>query len=112
MWKMESRAMKIGSMLFLVLFCGALTSAAWAEDWQPYNDNWQTNDSHWQKHDNDWRTHNDKWQGNDSRYACMGDAMTVCGRYIPDRERVAHCLMSNRARVSVACRSALTHWRG
>jgi hypothetical protein len=42
--------------------------------------------------------------------ACMQDAMSVCSAYIPDRERVATCLMSNRARISPACRSALTHF--
>ena len=90
--------MKIGSMLLLALFSGALATPAVAQDWQAHNNNWQ-------QHDND-------WQKNDSQYACMSDAMTVCGRFIPDRDRVAHCLMSNRAHVSVACRAALTHWRG
>ena len=42
--------------------------------------------------------------------ACMQDAMSVCGQFIPDRERVAACLISNRSRVSPACRSALTHF--
>ncbi|MFY9695827.1 MAG: hypothetical protein WA776_15570 [Xanthobacteraceae bacterium] len=42
--------------------------------------------------------------------ACMQDAMSVCGAYIPDRERVATCLMSNRTRISPACRSALEHF--
>jgi hypothetical protein len=39
--------------------------------------------------------------------ACMNDAMTVCGQFIPDRERVASCLIANRTRISVACRQAL-----
>ena len=47
----------------------------------------------------------------DDHYACMSDAMTVCGQYIPDRERVAHCLMANRNRVSPACRTALKHFK-
>jgi hypothetical protein len=42
--------------------------------------------------------------------ACLSDAVTVCGQYIPNRERVAACLLSNRNRISVACRSALTHF--
>ena len=25
--------------------------------------------------------------------ACMGDAMTICGQFIPDRERVGACLL-------------------
>jgi hypothetical protein len=43
--------------------------------------------------------------------ACMMDAQTVCGQFIPDRERVAHCLMSNRSRISIACRAALKHFK-
>ncbi|MGB7252952.1 MAG: hypothetical protein WBC94_05000 [Xanthobacteraceae bacterium] len=42
--------------------------------------------------------------------ACMQDAMSVCAAYIPDREQVATCLISNRARISPACRSALDHF--
>jgi hypothetical protein len=37
----------------------------------------------------------------------MNDAMTVCSQFIPDRERVAICLISNRNRISEACRTAL-----
>ena len=40
----------------------------------------------------------------------MNDAMTVCSQFIPDRERVANCLMSNRSRISEACRVALNHF--
>jgi len=42
--------------------------------------------------------------------ACMNDAMTVCSQFIPDRERVAACLLSNRARISAECRAALAHF--
>jgi hypothetical protein len=42
--------------------------------------------------------------------ACMNDAVTICGQFIPDRERVAACLISNRSHVSAACRTALTHF--
>ncbi len=42
--------------------------------------------------------------------ACMNDAMTICSQFIPDRERVASCLISNSSRVSEACRVALTHF--
>jgi hypothetical protein len=43
--------------------------------------------------------------------ACMMDAQTVCGQFIPDRARVAHCLMANRRRISPACRTALKHFK-
>jgi hypothetical protein len=43
--------------------------------------------------------------------ACMMDAQTVCGQFIPDREKVAHCLMANRRRISPACRTALKHFK-
>jgi len=50
-------------------------------------------------------------QAQDDHYACMSDAMTVCGQYIPDRDRVAHCLLANRSRVSPACRTALKRFK-
>ena len=43
--------------------------------------------------------------------ACMSDAMSVCSQFIPDRERVAGCLINNRTRISPPCRAQLTHWR-
>ena len=36
--------------------------------------------------------------------------MTVCSQFIPDRERVAVCLISNRSRISEGCRTALRHF--
>ena len=42
--------------------------------------------------------------------ACINDALTVCSQFIPDRERVASCLISNPNRISEACRTALTHF--
>ena len=46
----------------------------------------------------------------DDQQACVNDALTVCSQFIPDRERVAGCLMSNRSRISEACRTALRHF--
>jgi hypothetical protein len=43
--------------------------------------------------------------------SCMQDAFSICGQYIPNREAVAACLMANRNRVSVACRTSLAHFR-
>ena len=43
--------------------------------------------------------------------ACMSDAQIYCGQFIPDRVRVAHCLMANRRRISPACRQALRHFK-
>jgi hypothetical protein len=52
------------------------------------------------------------WAGEqDDRNACMTDAQVYCGQFIPDRERVAHCLMANRRRISLACREALKHFK-
>ena len=42
--------------------------------------------------------------------ACMPDAFAFCGQFIPDRERVAACLIANRSTVSSACREALKHF--
>jgi hypothetical protein len=53
----------------------------------------------------------DSAQEQQDRDACMMDAQVVCGQFIPDRERVAHCLMSNRSKISPACREALKHFK-
>jgi hypothetical protein len=42
--------------------------------------------------------------------ACMMDAQTFCGQFIPDRVRVAHCLIANRHKISPACREAVRHF--
>jgi hypothetical protein len=46
----------------------------------------------------------------DDSGACMQDAFSICGQFIPNREQVAACLLSHRSHVSPACRSALTHF--
>ena len=43
--------------------------------------------------------------------ACIMDALTLCGQFIPDRERVAACLKSNHSRVSTDCRAALKRFK-
>ena len=43
--------------------------------------------------------------------SCMTDAIAVCSQFIPDRERVANCLISNRSRISEACRVSLAHYK-
>ncbi len=43
--------------------------------------------------------------------ACMMDAQTFCGEFIPDHVRVAHCLMSNRRKITPACREAVKHFK-
>jgi hypothetical protein len=42
--------------------------------------------------------------------ACMGDAFSVCGHAIPDRDRVAACLAQNMNRISVACRTVMQRY--
>lgn len=46
----------------------------------------------------------------DEQSACMNDAFTVCGRAIPDRDRVAACLTQNINRISVACRTVMLRY--
>jgi hypothetical protein len=41
------------------------------------------------------------------RKACMYDVLTVCAQFIPDRERIANCLIANRERISQSCRLLL-----
>jgi len=43
------------------------------------------------------------------RKACMMDALTVCAKFIPDRERIASCLKSNSERISEPCRLLLAN---
>ena len=50
-------------------------------------------------------------QSDEDRAACTTDAQTICGQFIPDRERVAHCLIANKRRVSAGCRRALAHFK-
>jgi hypothetical protein len=47
----------------------------------------------------------------DDQSACMMDAQTFCGQFIPDRVRVAHCLMTNRTKITPACREAIKHFK-
>jgi hypothetical protein len=49
-------------------------------------------------------------QAQDDQNACMSDAMTVCGQFIPDRERVGTCLVQNRSRISAPCRAAIVRF--
>ena len=86
--------MRIGPIVILALVCTALVPVAGkAQNW------------------------NEKYQGSreeqqQSQDGCMGDAMTICGEFVPDRERVAACLLSNRHRLSQPCRVMLSHWHG
>jgi hypothetical protein len=41
------------------------------------------------------------------RKACMYDALTVCAKFVPDREQIANCLMANREHISQSCRLLL-----
>jgi hypothetical protein len=43
--------------------------------------------------------------------ACMADAQVFCAQFIPDRVRVAHCLMANRRHISAPCRIALKRFK-
>ena len=43
------------------------------------------------------------------RKACMYDALTMCAKFIPDREQITNCLMANRERISQSCRLLLAH---
>jgi hypothetical protein len=39
--------------------------------------------------------------------ACFMDAQRICPETIPDRDRVYHCLVSNRTHLSKLCRVAI-----
>jgi hypothetical protein len=87
--------MKLHSVLTLALLSTAVaTTTAMAQDWQ--NQHYQRNQQ----------------QEQQNQDACMNDAMTICGQFVPDREKVAACLLSNKHRISVGCRTMLSHWHG
>jgi hypothetical protein len=92
----KERAMKIGPVVIFALVCTTVSPVALkAQDWRnmPPPPRYQQEQQQTQD-------------------ACMGDAMTLCGQYVPDRDRVAACLLSNRHRVSQPCRVMLSHWHG
>lgn len=39
------------------------------------------------------------------RQACMGDAMRLCGAYIPDRNRIRDCMAAQVDQLSPSCRA-------
>ncbi|QPF84726.1 hypothetical protein IC762_34935 [Bradyrhizobium genosp. L] len=39
------------------------------------------------------------------RQACMGDAMRLCGAYIPDRNRIRDCMAAQVDSLSPSCRA-------
>jgi hypothetical protein len=39
------------------------------------------------------------------RQACMGDAVRLCGAYIPDRGRIRDCMAAQVERLSPSCRA-------
>jgi hypothetical protein len=43
------------------------------------------------------------------RKACMYDALTMCAKFIPDREAIANCLIANSERISQPCRLLVVH---
>jgi hypothetical protein len=41
------------------------------------------------------------------RQACTGDALRLCGSFIPDRDKIRQCLASKRAELSPACAAVM-----
>src|SRR4051812_15718258 len=46
---------------------------------------------------------NSEAQGIDPAQACSGDAMRLCGKFIPDHAKIAGCLARNRRSLSPDC---------
>jgi len=46
----------------------------------------------------------------DGQQACMQDAFSFCGQFIPDRDRVGACLFANKSRISPPCREAMKRY--
>jgi hypothetical protein len=41
----------------------------------------------------------------EQQQACTGDAMQLCGAYVPDVDRITACMVQNKARLTPACRA-------
>jgi hypothetical protein len=41
----------------------------------------------------------------EQQQACTGDAMNLCGAYVPDVDRITACMIQNKARLSPGCRA-------
>ena len=41
----------------------------------------------------------------EQQQACTGDAMNLCGAYIPDVDRITACMIQNKSRLSPGCRA-------
>ncbi|WP_455407307.1 hypothetical protein [Rhodopseudomonas parapalustris] len=41
----------------------------------------------------------------DQQQACSGDAMRLCGAFVPDVDRITVCMMQNKARLTPGCRA-------
>jgi hypothetical protein len=39
------------------------------------------------------------------RAACEGDAMRLCGNYVPDVQRITACMHAKRSQLSLRCRA-------
>ncbi|NEV00438.1 hypothetical protein [Bradyrhizobium uaiense] len=39
------------------------------------------------------------------RQACMGDAVRLCGAYIPNRDRIRDCMAAQTEQLSPSCRA-------
>jgi hypothetical protein len=50
-------------------------------------------------------------QTQEEQDACTGDAMGICGEFIPDRGQVAACLARNINRISPACRTVMHRYQ-
>ncbi|PZA13155.1 hypothetical protein DNX69_05240 [Rhodopseudomonas palustris] len=41
----------------------------------------------------------------EQQQACSGDAMRLCGAFVPDVDRITACMMQNKVRLTPACRA-------
>ena len=44
----------------------------------------------------------------EQRSACEGDAMRLCGQFVPDVQRITACMQQNRRYLSPRCRAVFT----
>jgi hypothetical protein len=48
----------------------------------------------------------------EQQQACTGDAMRLCGAFVPDVDRITVCMIRNKSQLSPGCRAHFRHEPG
>jgi hypothetical protein len=48
----------------------------------------------------------------DPRQVCQNDALSLCGEFVPDEQKITACMIRKHRQVSAECRAAMAHGGG